>query len=105
MLFKLFDSMDDLERIMQNNKPRLVIAGNKNVCIVRQGKHLIAFENECPHMGEGLSGGVVNYLNEIVCPLHTYKFSLKSGDEEANKCKGLKFINLKVINGKIYLEF
>ena len=104
MLFKLFNSSEELENLLQNNQPRHVVAGQRNICVVRQGTNLIAFENECPHMGESLSGGLVNGLNEIVCPLHTYKFNLKTGEEESRRCASLKFIHVKNEGGEIYLE-
>lgn len=104
MLFKLFNSRTDLEKLLQNNEPRRVIAGNKNICIIRQETGLVAFENECPHMKEGLDGGLVNYLNEIVCPLHTYKFNLATGLEEKQRCSPLKFIKVKHEQDGIYLD-
>ncbi len=103
-MFKLFNTKEDLEKMLQNNEPRLVIAGNKNICVVRQGERLIAFENECPHMKEGLSGGLVNYLNEIVCPLHTYKFNLITGVEEKQRCAPLTFIEVKHSEEGIFLN-
>ncbi len=90
--------------MLQNNEPRLVIAGNRNICIVRQNERLIAFENECPHMKEGLNAGIVNYLNEIVCPLHTYKFNLKTGIEERQRCSPLKFIKVEYSADGVFLN-
>jgi nitrite reductase/ring-hydroxylating ferredoxin subunit len=93
-----------MERLLQNNEPRLVKAGNKNICIVKLGTDLIAFENECPHMREGLNGGTVNYLKEIVCPLHTYKFNLKTGEEEKRRCSPLQFIKIEIMNKEVFLD-
>lgn len=90
--------------MLQNNEPRLVIAGKRNICVVRQNEKLIAFENECPHMKEGLNGGVVNHLNEIVCPLHTYKFSLQTGVEERQRCSQLRFIEVDITDEGIFLN-
>lgn len=104
MLFKLFDKKSDLEKSLQNNQPRLVVAGNKNICIIRQENRLIAFENECPHMGQGLNEGLVNYMNEIVCPLHAYKFDLKHGEEENKRCSPLQFITVHLKDDGVFLE-
>lgn len=103
-MFKLFNTKEDLKKMLQNNEPRLVIAGNKNICVIRQGERLIAFENECPHMKEGLNGGLVNYLNEIVCPLHTYKFNLQTGIEEKQRCASLKFVEVEYLAEGIFLK-
>ncbi|MEP1096761.1 MAG: Rieske 2Fe-2S domain-containing protein [Cyclobacteriaceae bacterium] len=104
MVFKLFETKDAMQRMLQNNEPRLVIAGNRNICVVRQKDRLVAFENECPHMKEGLSGGAVNYLNEIVCPLHTYKFNLETGMEERQRCSELRFIKVDMTEEGVFLN-
>jgi nitrite reductase/ring-hydroxylating ferredoxin subunit len=93
MEFKLFDSIDQMKSVLENKKPRLVRAGEKNICVVRQNDMLIAFENECPHMGESLHNGVLNYLDEIVCPLHAYRFNIESG-ESKNNCPSLKKVRV-----------
>lgn len=104
MLFKLFDNRTDMEKSLQNNQPRLVVAGNKNICVIRQGDQLVAFRNECPHMGQGLNDGIVNYLNEIVCPLHSYKFNLKHGEEENKRCASLQFIAVALNDKGVFLD-
>lgn len=106
MRFKLFDSTEEMKRLLQNNQPRLVVADRQGICVVRKGDTLLAFKNECPHMGEGLSGGLVNYLNEIVCPLHAYKFNLANGEEENRRCGSLQFISVECENPEkaIYLS-
>ncbi len=39
---------------------------------------LYAIQNRCPHEGAALSGGVVDG-QEVVCPLHAYRFNVKTG--------------------------
>lgn len=96
MEFKLFDSIDDMKKALVNKKPRLVRIGNKNICVIREDEELIAFENECPHMGESLHTGVINYQNEIVCPLHSYRFNIRSGESNQQDCAALNFIKVKI---------
>ena len=102
MEVKLFESMDQAKNVLQNKIPRLVRAEGVNICIIRLGDELIAFRNECPHMGESLHRGKINYLDEMVCPLHTYRFSLRSGDEVGSKCGSLRFIKV-VHREQVYL--
>lgn len=103
MEFKLFESIDEMKNTLVNNKPRLVKAGAKNICIVRQDEDLIAFENECPHMGESLHKGLINFQNEIACPLHSYRFNILSGECNQRECAPLKFIKVKRKN-KVVLD-
>ena len=102
MEVKLFDSLEEANHLLAENKPTLVRANGKNICIVNRGKELLAFDNECPHQGESLHKGRINYLGEIVCPLHSYRFSLMNG-ETSSPCKSLRFIPI-IIRDAVYLE-
>ena len=103
--YLLFESTEDLDKKVPMEAKKLFKAGDKSICVVRMQSGVIAFENECPHMREGLSKGHINPFGEITCPWHAYRFSLLTGEEVSSRCSGLKFINLKEMRGKIYLEF
>lgn len=103
--YLVFESSEDLDKKVAIGNKKLFKAGGKSICIARMSSGVVAFENECPHMGEGLNKGHINPFEEITCPWHSYRFSLKTGEEVANKCTGLKFINLVETKGKTYLEF
>lgn len=104
MKFKLFDSQAKAKEVLKHNEPRLIRAGNKEICVVRRDETLYAFQNECPHMGEKLHTGKVNYLKEIVCPLHAYRFNLLSGEESNRRCKSLIIFPILKEEGGIYLD-
>ena len=102
MEVKLFASITEAEAVLQENQPKLVKALGRNICVVRRNDQIIAFENECPHMGESLHQGNINYLGEIVCPLHSYRFNLKDGQPAQKSCGSLKFVSV-VINEEVFL--
>ena len=104
MRFKLFDSQAKAKELLSNDQPRLIRAGDKEICLVRRGDTLFAFQNECPHMGERLHTGKLNYLNEIVCPLHTYRFNITTGEESAARCKPMATFPIIQMNDGIYIE-
>jgi len=61
--------------------------GDKTVAIFRnrQGK-IFAVENKCPHKGGPLSDGMM-VGNQIVCPLHAFRFDGSSGEcDQAHVC-------------------
>ena len=95
MEVKLFESIEEAKNILKQREPRLVQFEGMNICIVLINDKIIAFKNECPHMGHPLHQGNMNYLGEIVCPLHTYRFSITTGDESENRCKPLQFIEVE----------
>ena len=103
--YKLFESFEEARMALQNNQPRLVVAGAKELCIVRNANQIRVFNNACPHMKDGLNKGVINLKNQIVCPLHGYKFDIFTGDEEANRCGPLKFVEIQNHDdGSIWLK-
>lgn len=104
MRFKLFDTQAKAKEILKHNQPRRIRVGNKEICIVRLDETLFAFQNECPHMGERLHSGKVNYLKEIVCPLHTYRFNLLTGEESERRCNSLKTFLITEEEGGIFIE-
>ena len=103
--YLVFESSEDSLKIIPLGEKKLFRAGGMAICIARIDTGLVAFENACPHQGEGLNKGHLNPFGDIICPLHAYRFNLTSGEEVGNKCGGLKFINLNEISGKMYLEF
>lgn len=103
MELKLFESIAEAKKILKENTPQLVKAAGKNVCIIRREDSLIAFVNECPHLGESLHRGTVNYLGEIVCPLHTYRFNLDTGEEAEHRCRPLQFVKV-LSEEEVYLK-
>jgi nitrite reductase/ring-hydroxylating ferredoxin subunit len=56
-----------------------IVAGNKTICLARFKNKLFGCAQKCPHAGASMSGGWVDDLGNIVCPLHRYKFSLEKG--------------------------
>ena len=104
MRFKLFDSQAKAKKILAHNQPRLVRAGGKEICIVRVGESLFAFQDACAHMGENLHKGKINYLCEIVCPLHTYRFNISTGEEAQQRCGSLKIYTIIDSPEGIFIE-
>lgn len=104
MRYKLFESQAKAKEVLKHNEPRLIRAGNKEVCIVRVKEELFAFQNECSHMGERLHRGSVNYLKEIVCPLHTYRFSICTGEESQQRCGAIKTYSIIEEPDGIYVD-
>lgn len=76
---KIFNSTDESNSILMESQPRLLIVRDKRICITRFNGKLLAVQDKCTHNGESLSKGSVNYLGEIVCPWHSYRFNLKTG--------------------------
>lgn len=79
--YRVFASRAEAEdRIAENTMVSLNAEGRK-ICLARTKSGFFAVDDACPHMGDRLSNGTVNYLNEVICPWHTYRYHLQSGEE------------------------
>jgi nitrite reductase (NADH) small subunit len=57
---------------------RSVSVGGTELAIFNLGDHFAAIENQCPHKGGPLADGIVSDT-VVVCPLHGWRFDLKTG--------------------------
>lgn len=78
---KLFDTLNEAEKVVPMRSSKLILAGNRKICLSRTQEGFFAIADACPHLGESLSTGTVNYLGEVVCPWHSYRYNLKTGHE------------------------
>ncbi|QNF33453.1 Rieske (2Fe-2S) protein [Adhaeribacter swui] len=103
---KLFDSLAAAEQALPLGKPqKLYISGRAEaICLVRTRKSIFAVQDNCPHLGESLSKGTANYLDEVVCPWHSYRFSLLTGQECNNRTTNLKTFVVEVKPDGVYLQ-
>lgn len=56
----------------------IFIQGGKEYCIVNLKGEIYAIDNICPHQGASLGLGEIKG-EEIICPLHQWRFNVKTG--------------------------
>ncbi|MEL7002239.1 MAG: Rieske 2Fe-2S domain-containing protein [Bacteroidota bacterium] len=79
--YKIFNSKEDADAAIPENHSILIVINSLKLSLSRHQGEFYATENSCPHQKESLSKGTINYLGEIICPLHEYRFNLKTGRE------------------------
>lgn len=86
-----------------NNLLEINIAG-KTICIAK-GKNdfLYACTNKCPHAGGTIANGFVDLLNNVVCPLHRYKYNLQNGRNVSGEGYYLKTYPLVLRDDGVYV--
>ena len=92
----LFDSWETAENRLPHGQIIPLNLGSRKLAIVRQNKELFIFERYCPHQHESLLKGSVNSYDEVICPLHEYRFHLRHGRETAQRCRDLLLYPVKV---------
>ncbi len=86
---KIFESEEEARKRIKENVPQLLIVKNKRICLALHQGVFYAVQDACSHNGESLSKGTVNYLGEIICPWHNYRFELNSGRACDSSCRDL----------------
>lgn len=76
--------------LLPDGQIREVQVGTAKICLVRSGEEVYAFEHLCPHQSAPLKDGKINNFGEVICPLHHYRFELKTGDVKSGSCAELK---------------
>ncbi len=87
--YKVFDSDEMANQTIKPQHAVLLQIGNRKLCLTRHNNDYYATDDKCPHNGESLSKGKINYLGEIICPWHNYRFNLKHGTECENRTDDL----------------
>ena len=58
---------------------KVVDVDGVQILLINVKGELFACENECPHQGSPLNGGIVKDGPVLSCPRHGYRFNLKTG--------------------------
>ena len=82
---RIFENKNKAFEQIEDKKARRVVIGDYKICLARDGNNLFAVNDSCPHSAASLSKGIVNFRGEIVCPLHSYCYDLKTGREFQQK--------------------
>jgi len=100
---KIFRSVEEARNVIPSGSSRLVIIGEIKICLSNFGDNFHASENNCPHLGEQLHKGMINYLGEIVCPWHNYRFDLTTGEESSRRCRDLVLHRTKATEEGVFV--
>lgn len=92
---KIFSNEEEARKNLFPDKPRLLVVYGKRICLTFHDGKYYAVQDSCPHNGESLSKGQINYLGEIICPWHNYQFDLQSGRECQSRSRDLQTYPIK----------
>lgn len=100
---KIFSDAQAARARIQPGGTQLLIVNQKRICLARIENEFFAVEDKCSHNGESLSKGSINYLGEVVCPWHGYRFKLKTGRESAERSRDLDTYPIKIDETGFYV--
>ena len=99
---KIADEESELD-FGSNNLLQISVAG-KTICIAKgKDDFLYACANKCPHAGGVIADGFIDLLNNVVCPLHRYKYNLQNGRNVSGEGYYLKTYPIQQMENGIYV--
>ncbi|EJF09537.1 Rieske 2Fe-2S domain-containing protein [Pontibacter sp. BAB1700] len=78
---KVFDSVTEAREQMPLRKLKQLVLDGRTICFAHTASGFFALDDACPHLGYALSKGTTNYLDEMVCPWHSYRYNMQNGRE------------------------
>ncbi|HXR83890.1 MAG TPA: Rieske 2Fe-2S domain-containing protein [Hanamia sp.] len=99
---KIANSIDEIH-FGENNIASINI-DKKPVCVIKTADGLRACSSNCPHAGADLSEGFLDKRENIICPVHNYRFNLNNGRDTNNEGYFLKIFVVKETEEGIFIE-
>ncbi len=76
----------------------------RKICIARDGNELFAITSRCPHNGANLENGIVEPGAVITCPLHRFRFCMKTGKNLSGEGFFLKHYPLEMRRAGLFIS-
>ena len=100
--YKIAASPDEIK--WQPNNMCVVAVDDKKITLIKTAKKLYACAHECPHAGGVFAEGFTDGANNIICPVHDYKFSLETGENVSGEGYHLKRYKVEVNNEGVFVD-
>ena len=102
--FTLGNNAEDVLRLFPEGRVKKVQLGKLEIGILRKGDSFFGFEMFCPHRGASLLNAFTNSTGELICPLHEYRFDLKTGQVTSGACRELKTYTCRLTEQGLVIE-
>ena len=100
--YKIADHIDEIKNLAKG-MTEIDVAG-KTVCIGIMNNEIFACAHKCPHAGGKLAEGFMDGAENIVCPVHHYRFNVKNGRNTSGEGYFLKTFRVQVREEGIFIE-
>jgi 3-phenylpropionate/trans-cinnamate dioxygenase ferredoxin subunit len=79
--------------------------GDKTICVANFQNELYAFQSLCPHAGAKMVMGYIDMQGNAVCPLHRFKFSIKTGRNVTGEGYNIRTYPIETRSDGVYVGF
>ena len=101
--YKIFESQSVASATVPPGKLQLIKIGNHRICMAHTEQGFYAVGDTCTHLSASLSKGHANYLNQVICPWHSYRFDLETGQECQQRALELETYPIEIRDNGFYL--
>ncbi len=88
----------------QDNHIAKIQIAEKSICLVKTSDGLKACSANCPHAGGDLAEGFLDKKENIICPVHNYRFSLNTGRDKDGEGYFVKIYRMKETEAGIFIK-
>jgi nitrite reductase/ring-hydroxylating ferredoxin subunit len=82
---------------------KVITLGGKSLLLVNVKGNFFACDNECPHQGSPMAGGIVKE-GYLTCPRHGFRFDLKTGACADAPAFALKFYPTELRGDELFVD-
>ncbi len=100
---QIFNSPQKAKETVPLNTLKKLRTQTRTFCLAHTSEGFFATNDVCPHMGASLSEGRINYLNELICPLHGYRYKLASGQECQNRTADVQTYKVELTEEGLFI--
>ena len=84
---------------------KAVEVGKRKIALFRRGEEVFALADTCPHYGGPLNEGkLLKNSDEVVCPWHRFRFSLRTGESGTNSEMRARTYPVENRDGEVFVE-
>lgn len=100
-----FKAVDDVNTIhWQENSMCVIEVNDTKITLALNKQSIHAFAYKCPHAGGIMSEGFIDAMGNAVCPVHQYRFNLKTGRNSTGE-DFLKTYLVDIRDSALYVGF
>jgi len=103
--YKIYDFKLDGTEPQAINTVRSIAVEGKRICLTRLHDGYFAMDDKCPHAGAPLGSGKCNEDEQVVCPIHRYKYNPRTGKGQATQGDFVDIYVTEQRNDGIYVGF
>jgi 3-phenylpropionate/trans-cinnamate dioxygenase ferredoxin subunit len=80
-----------------------IVTDERTICLGRFEGKIFAFANKCPHASGLFVNSYIDAIGNVVCPIHRYKFCMRSGKNVTGEGYYLKNFPVEVREDGVYV--